>query len=53
MARMALIDDELQTGRLVSPFQPIRAEAGYYLIHNSKNDSTAAFTTWLKQQISN
>ncbi|MGL0955825.1 LysR substrate-binding domain-containing protein [Vibrio vulnificus] len=53
MARMALIDDELQTGRLVSPFQPIRAEAGYYLIHNSKNDSTAAFTTWLKQQILN
>ncbi|EJK2115494.1 LysR family transcriptional regulator [Vibrio navarrensis] len=53
MARMALIDNELESGRLVSPFQPIKANAGYYLIRNSENDSTAAFIAWLKRQINN
>ncbi|NGZ13190.1 LysR family transcriptional regulator [Vibrio aestuarianus] len=50
MARMALIDNELETERLVSPFKPLKANAGYYLIHNGKNDCIAAFISWLNQQ---
>ncbi|MDQ2191865.1 MULTISPECIES: LysR substrate-binding domain-containing protein [unclassified Vibrio] len=50
MARMALIDNELETERLVSPFKPLKANAGYYLIHNGKNDCIAAFIRWLNQQ---
>ncbi|AEX21071.1 LysR substrate-binding domain-containing protein [Vibrio natriegens] len=51
MARMALIEDELDTRRLVSPFDPIPANAGYYLITNTKNDSTEKFRHWLLQQV--
>ncbi|MDV6252750.1 LysR substrate-binding domain-containing protein [Vibrio sp. EA2] len=51
MARMALIEDELDTQRLVSPFDPIPANAGYYLITNTKNDSTEKFRHWLLQQV--
>ncbi|MBR9787758.1 MAG: LysR family transcriptional regulator [Vibrionaceae bacterium] len=52
MARMALIEDELVTQRLVSPFNPIPANAGYYLIMNTKSDSTEKFRSWLLQQVS-
>lgn len=51
MARMALIEDELITQRLVSPFEPIPANAGYYLITNTKNDSTEKFRNWLLKQV--
>ncbi|STO58290.1 LysR substrate-binding domain-containing protein [Grimontia hollisae] len=49
MARMALIDNELETGRLVSPFSPIKANAGYYLISSTQSDSNEKFVGWLKQ----
>ncbi len=51
MARMALIEDELMTQRLVSPFKPIPANAGYYLIMNTKSESTERFRQWLVRQI--
>ncbi len=51
MARMALIEDELITQRLVSPFQPIPANAGYYLLTNTKSDSTEKFRNWLLKQV--
>ncbi|WP_407332302.1 LysR substrate-binding domain-containing protein [Enterovibrio sp. 27052020O] len=51
MARIALIDDELDTERLVSPFAPIKANAGYYLINTTQNESTACFVGWLRGQI--
>ncbi|MGR5238893.1 LysR substrate-binding domain-containing protein [Vibrio alfacsensis] len=51
MARMALVEDELETGRLVSPFKPIEANAGYYLIINTQCESTARFRRWLLQQV--
>ncbi|MGR5353731.1 LysR substrate-binding domain-containing protein [Vibrio sp. DNB22_19_2] len=51
MARMALVEDELETGRLVSPFKPIEANAGYYLIINTESESTERFRRWLVQQI--
>ncbi|HHX8439702.1 TPA: LysR substrate-binding domain-containing protein [Vibrio diabolicus] len=53
MARMALIEDELTTERLVSPFQPVPANAGYYLIMNTRSQSTNKFRTWLLQQVAN
>ncbi|ELA8199335.1 LysR family transcriptional regulator [Vibrio parahaemolyticus] len=51
MARMALIEDELTTKRLVSPFAPIPANAGYYLIMNTRSQSTERFREWLLKQI--
>ncbi|NGN97696.1 LysR family transcriptional regulator [Grimontia sp. S25] len=51
MARMALIDNELETGRLVSPFSPIKANAGYYLISNVQDESTESFVKWLEGMI--
>jgi len=53
MARSALLGNELQQGRLVAPFAPIPANAGYFLITHTQNESTAAFSQWLKQQIRN
>ncbi len=52
MARMALIEDELMSQRLVSPFDPIPANAGYYLITNNKSESTEKFRNWLLKQLS-
>ncbi|PFG46230.1 DNA-binding transcriptional LysR family regulator [Vibrio sp. ES.051] len=51
MARLALLDDELTTQRLVSPFEPIPANAGYYLIMNTRTHATETFRTWLLQQL--
>ncbi|ELA9083728.1 LysR substrate-binding domain-containing protein [Vibrio alginolyticus] len=51
MARMALIEDELTTERLVSPFKPIPANAGYYLIMNTRTNATETFRHWLLGQL--
>ncbi|YCO03103.1 LysR substrate-binding domain-containing protein [Vibrio sp. VNB-15] len=50
MARMALVEDELESGRLVSPFEPVDANAGYYLIINTKSGPTERFRQWLVRQ---
>ncbi|MHA2768318.1 LysR substrate-binding domain-containing protein [Vibrio harveyi] len=51
MARMALVEDELKNGRLVSPFEPVDANAGYYLIINTRSEPTERFKKWLLQQV--
>ncbi|MBL4249579.1 LysR family transcriptional regulator [Vibrio fluvialis] len=51
MARMALITNELDSGKLVTPFTPIAANAGYFLITHTANDTTRIFRDWLKAQI--
>ncbi|ENK3108525.1 LysR family transcriptional regulator [Vibrio alginolyticus] len=51
MARMALIEDKLTTERLVSPFKPIPANAGYYLIMNTRTNATETFRHWLLGQL--
>jgi hypothetical protein len=48
---MALVEEELESGRLVSPFEPVDANAGYYLIINTKSEPTERFRHWLIQQI--
>lgn len=51
MARCALITDELSSKRLVSPFAPIAANAGYYLIEHKKSPATQCFKKWLFEQV--
>lgn len=51
MARTALLSNELDTGRLVTPFAPIRAKAGYFLITHQATDATQVFCQWLQKQI--
>ncbi len=51
MARTALIKDELITHRLVTPFKPIPANAGYFLLSNTSSLAAEKFTIWLKKQI--
>lgn len=53
MARTALIQDELRTKRLVTPFEPIPAGAGYFLISNTTSPAVEKFTAWLRVQIKN
>lgn len=48
MARCALIKDDFASGRLVSPFEPIPANAGYYLIQHQHNQAIECFTKWLE-----
>jgi hypothetical protein len=48
---MALVEDELKNSRLVSPFEPVDANAGYYLIINTKSEPTERFKKWLLQQV--
>jgi DNA-binding transcriptional LysR family regulator len=51
MARSMLLQNELETGKLISPFTPIPANAGYFLITHNPNETTATFTQWLKGQV--
>ena len=51
MARLALLSNELEQGKLVTPFEPIAANAGYYLIAHNQSDTTAIFIEWLKGQV--
>ncbi|MGD8171092.1 LysR substrate-binding domain-containing protein [Vibrio sp. TRT 21S02] len=52
LARLALIGSELDTGQLVSPFEPISANAGYFILTHRENDSIRLFKQWLHQQAS-
>lgn len=55
LARCALLDDDLTTlglakAGLVSPFNPIDAQAGYYLIQHHHSPAIDCFKSWLEQQ---
>jgi len=55
LARCALLDNDLTTAglakqSLASPFTPIDAQAGYYLIQHHHSPATECFKSWLKQQ---
>lgn len=51
LARTALLNQELELGRLVAPFPAISARAGYYLIMLNANEHTEIFAQWLRRQI--
>lgn len=51
LARQALIQDELETGRLVAPFAEIGAGAGYFLLAHTQSPAGRCFTKWLHSQV--
>ena len=50
LARMALLGDELSQQRLVAPLEPIKANAGYFIITHVDNPHTRLFKGWLREQ---
>ncbi|GAB6260888.1 LysR substrate-binding domain-containing protein [Photobacterium sp. 53610] len=51
MARQALIGDDVSKGKLVSPFSPLPANAGYYLIRHRQSAAIDCFIRWLEDQL--
>lgn len=47
MARSALINDELRSGKLIAPFEAIDANAGYFLLQHTYNPNVELFKKWL------
>ncbi len=47
MARYSLVAEDFKHGRLVSPFEPIEANAGYYLIQHYSSSAIECFKQWL------
>jgi len=47
MARYALVEEDFKQGKLVSPFNPIEANAGYYLIQHHSSSAINCFKQWL------
>lgn len=50
MARYALVAEDFKHKRLVSPFKPVAANAGYYLIKHHSSPSIECFSQWLLTQ---
>ena len=51
MARYALVKQDFEQGTLMSPFTPIPAQAGYYLISYRESKAIECFKQWLRAQI--
>jgi LysR family transcriptional regulator, glycine cleavage system transcriptional activator len=51
LARYALIADDVKQGRLTSPFNPIPAHTGYYLIQHRSSAAIECFKSWLLTQV--
>ncbi|WP_299011028.1 LysR substrate-binding domain-containing protein [uncultured Shewanella sp.] len=51
LARNALIQDELSSGRLVAPLPSINANAGYFLISHIRSPAGECFSQWLRAQV--
>jgi DNA-binding transcriptional LysR family regulator len=47
LARYALVEDDFKQGRLISPFKPIKANAGYYVIQHHTSSIIQCFKLWL------
>ncbi|MEH0688404.1 LysR family transcriptional regulator [Vibrio cholerae] len=50
LARMALLGDEISMQRLVAPYEPIPAGAGYFVLTHVDNAHTRVFKQWLRAQ---
>lgn len=50
LARYALIADDFKQGRLVSPFEPVKAHTGYYIIQHRSSSVIECFKSWLLTQ---
>ncbi|WP_038174892.1 MULTISPECIES: LysR substrate-binding domain-containing protein [Vibrio] len=51
LARVALLGSEIEQQRLVAPFEPISANAGYFVITHTEDPYTRLFKQWLKQEV--
>lgn len=51
LARMALLANEIEQQKLVAPFAPIKANAGYFVITHIDDPYTRLFKKWLKEQV--
>ncbi|MDO6707291.1 LysR substrate-binding domain-containing protein [Photobacterium sp. 1_MG-2023] len=51
MARQALIGEDVHNGKLISPFAPLPANAGYYLICHRHSAAIDCFIRWLEEQL--
>lgn len=51
MARYALVEKDFQQKRLMSPFSPINAKAGYYYIQHKSSPAIQCFKQWLFSEI--
>ncbi|WP_041395347.1 LysR substrate-binding domain-containing protein [Photobacterium profundum] len=51
LARCALVEEDFSKGNLVSPFEPLDAKAGYYLIQHHHSPAIECFKAWLRQQV--
>ncbi|MFM2589104.1 LysR substrate-binding domain-containing protein [Vibrio sp. TBV020] len=51
LARSALLNNELEEGRLVAPFPAIDANAGYFILTHTDNPYTRLFKNWLREQV--
>ena len=47
LARYALVEEDFKQGRLVAPFKPIKANAGYYLIQHHSSTAIQCFKSWI------
>ncbi|MGB2740716.1 MAG: LysR substrate-binding domain-containing protein [Cognaticolwellia sp.] len=50
LARYALVEEDFKQGRLTSPFQPINANTGYYIIQHRSSSVIECFKAWLLTQ---
>ncbi|PMJ89925.1 LysR substrate-binding domain-containing protein [Vibrio sp. 10N.261.55.A7] len=51
LARKALIQDELISGRLVAPLAAISAQAGYFLHTHTNSIASRSFANWVREQV--
>lgn len=47
LARSALVEDDFKQQRLMSPFDPIEANAGYFIIQHHSSSAVECFKEWL------
>ncbi|WP_211279523.1 LysR substrate-binding domain-containing protein [Cognaticolwellia mytili] len=47
LARYALVENDFKSGRLISPFTPIEANTGYYIIQHRSSPVIECFKSWL------
>jgi len=50
LARYALVEEDFKQGRLTSPFTPINANTGYYIIQHRTSSVIECFKAWLLTQ---
>lgn len=51
LARLALVEEDFQRGLLMSPFEPIDAGSGYFLLQTTTSDAIDCFKSWLNGEI--